>query len=211
MYLADGDAVSVHTLACAVREIYEKHCANLQLDRLFDYIEAEHPERKAKDLWHVLNGARNFFKHPGESLDEAVELRDADNKHTLFIACHDCAVLCHEDQPAEVQAFNLWFIATEFPHCMEGEQADVANEVISRLDAKFPGLRTAPLAEQKLLGLPSVTGRLWNAVESSATSPPPRLLFGTSTACTICNSPSTIEARNWPKSRRRSRSACQMP
>ncbi|MGY6258132.1 hypothetical protein ACXIVK_32185 [Paraburkholderia caledonica] len=153
MYLADGDAVAVHTLACAAREIYEKHCANLQLDRLFEYIESANPERKATALWNVLNGARNFFKHAGESLDEAIELRDADNKYMLFIACHDCAMLCREDQPADVQAFNLWFIATEFPRGMEGEQADVANEVMSLLDAKSPGLRTAPLAEQKLAGL----------------------------------------------------------
>lgn len=153
MYLADGDTVSVHTLACAAREIYEKHCANLQLDRLFDYIKMSNPEHNATDLWNVLNGARNFFKHPGESLDEAIELRDADNKHMLFIACHDCAVLCREGQPADVQAFNMWFIATEFPRGIDGEETDVADEVMSRLDAKFPGLRTAPLAEQKLAGL----------------------------------------------------------
>jgi hypothetical protein len=26
MFFADDDAVAVHTLACAAREIYEKHC-----------------------------------------------------------------------------------------------------------------------------------------------------------------------------------------
>jgi len=153
MYLADGDAVAVHTLSCAAREIYEKHCAHLQLDRVFDYIKASNSEYKETDLWNVLNRARNFFKHPGKSLDEAIELRDSDNKHTLFLACHDCAVLCGEQQPPEVQAFNTWFMATEFPRDMEGEQADAAEEVIRGLDERLPGLRMAPLAEQKLAGL----------------------------------------------------------
>jgi hypothetical protein len=36
---------------------------------------------------------------------------------------------------------------------MEGEQADAAEEVISGLDERFPGLRMALLAEQKLAGL----------------------------------------------------------
>ena len=120
---------------------------------MFDYIKASNPEYKETDLWNVLNGARNFFKHPGESLDEAIELHDADNKHMLFLACHDCAVRCREQPPPEVQAFNTWFIATEFPRDMEGEQADAAEEVLSGLDERFPGLRMALLAEQKLAGL----------------------------------------------------------
>jgi hypothetical protein len=153
MYLADGDAVAVHTLSCAAREIYEKHCAHLQLDSVFSYIKASNPEYREKDLWNVLNGARNFFKHPGESLNEAIELRDTDNKHMLFLACHDCAVLCRNEQPPEVQAFNMWFIATEFPRHMKGDQADVAEEVIRGLDERFPGLRGSSLAEQKSVGL----------------------------------------------------------
>ncbi|MGF6985184.1 hypothetical protein QFZ99_004661 [Paraburkholderia atlantica] len=106
MYLVDGDAVAVHTLSCAAREIYEKHCAHLELDRGFDYIKASNPEYKEKDLWNVLNGARNFFKHPGKSLEEEIELRDTDNKHMLFLACHDCAMLCPGQHPPEVQAFK---------------------------------------------------------------------------------------------------------
>jgi hypothetical protein len=145
--------VAVHTLSFAAREVYEKHGAHLQLDHVFDYIKASNPEYKEADLWNVLNGARNFFKHPGKSLDEAIELRDSDNKHTLFLACHDCAVLCSEQPPPEVQAFNTWFMATEFPRDTKGEQADAAEEIIRGLDERFLGLRMAPLAEQKLAGL----------------------------------------------------------
>jgi hypothetical protein len=126
---------------------------NLERDRMFAYIKGAHPERAERDLWNVLNGARNFFKHPGESLDEAIDLEDADNKYMLFCACHDCAMLCCEDQPAEVQAFNAWFLATEFPRNLEGEQEDAAVEIMNSLDLRFPGLRTARLAEQKLAGL----------------------------------------------------------
>lgn len=41
MYMDGGDAVAVHTLACAAREIYEKHCRFAGKDRFYDHIEGQ--------------------------------------------------------------------------------------------------------------------------------------------------------------------------
>ncbi|HZW86281.1 MAG TPA: hypothetical protein VFF41_02365 [Gallionella sp.] len=158
MYFADGDLVAIHTLACAAREIYEKHCEKESIDRMFNHIRATHTETD-KELWAILNGARNFFKHPGDSLDDAIELRDSDNKAVLFIACHDCAMLCGSEQPIEVQVFNIWFLATEFPSDIQSDEREKekAAEILGLLNSEFPGLKTALPAEQKQIGLHFLT------------------------------------------------------
>ena len=68
LFLNDLDPITVHTLACASREIYEKHLVIQGRERMFDMFVgggflAEHPQTA---VWNVLNAARNFFKHPGK-------------------------------------------------------------------------------------------------------------------------------------------------
>ena len=148
MYFDDADPVAIHTLACAAREIYEKNCKKAGIDRMFNHIQETHRQATEKELWDILNGARNFFKHPGESLDETIELRDRDNKHMLFVACHDCAILCKAEQPAEVQVFTTWFMAIEFP----SEDKESPLEILELLDRSFPGIRGISASEQKQWG-----------------------------------------------------------
>lgn len=156
MYFAGDDQVSIHTLVCAAREIYEKHCELAGIDRMFNYIKASHPDHDDKKLWKILNNARNFFKHPDPDgdLNSSIQINDVDNRAMLFCACHDCAMLCGPNQPAEVQVFIVWFMATEFPCTDDAEQTDLdaANEIQDLLDREFPGLRGAPLEEQRERG-----------------------------------------------------------
>ncbi|HWZ47861.1 MAG TPA: hypothetical protein VNX00_06540 [Herbaspirillum sp.] len=157
MYFAGDDMVSIHTLACAAREIYEKHCQSAGNDRMFNYIQASHPDLSEKELWNIINSARNFFKHPDPDgdLNAFIQINDASNKAMLFCACHDCAMLCGSDQPAEVQAFNVWFMATEIP-CLNNdphqEDIDAANKIQGLLSRQFPGLREASLEAQREMG-----------------------------------------------------------
>jgi sarcosine oxidase delta subunit len=151
MYFDDGDSVSIHTLACSAREIYEKECARTGVDHLFAHIRDSNdgPDNR---LWNIINGARNFFKHPRASLDEEIHFTDADNKAALFIACHDCSMLLKEAQPTEVQVFNVWFMATDFPDEVNGADQEEAADRIGQIDAMFPGLRASSAAEQKIRG-----------------------------------------------------------
>jgi hypothetical protein len=115
MFFADGDPVAVHTLVCAAREIYEKHCRKAGQGRMFDFLQASNPGRAEKELWNLLNAARNFFKHEGDSLDQSIEFDDTMNDFAILSACTDCATLCSPNQPVEVQAFSIWFVAVESP------------------------------------------------------------------------------------------------
>ena len=155
LYFEDGDIAAIHTLACAAREIFEKHCRAAGVERMFDYIAVANPHKTPNELWNILNGVRNFLKHPEASLDlsASIELEDQMNAMALFIACHDCAQLCEREQPTEVQAFNMWFLATRFP---VPDPVDlVATQEFERakvIESQYPGLREAPLAEQKRAG-----------------------------------------------------------
>lgn len=149
MYFLDGDPVCIHTLAGAAREMYEKTCEALGVERMFDHIRAANQGASASELWSALNRARNFFKHLSDDPDAAIALTDADNRYTLFIGSHDCAQLCGEDQPIEVQVFNVWFLAVELAAKDGDDDAGCSARELERL---FPGFRRAPLAEQKAAG-----------------------------------------------------------
>lgn len=154
MFFDDSDAVAIHTLACAAREIYEKHCKALSINRMFEAIKSVNTGHTETQLWNILNKARNFFKHEGESLDETIEFDEGSNDYTLFIACHDCAMLSGGKQPVEVQAFTAWFFCVHEADMggPQGDSAEAATEISAIIENKFPGLRSASRAEQKRRG-----------------------------------------------------------
>lgn len=154
LFFEDGDSIAVHTLACAAREIYEKHCGKVGVERMLDHIKAANPNYTQKDIMKLLNAARNFFKHDGVSLDDAIEFSDEMNDFALFSVCYDCTMLCTPNQPAEVQAYSIWFIAVKQPHEDGGNPADIeqSRKIAKELDTLFPGLRNATRAEQKRAG-----------------------------------------------------------
>jgi hypothetical protein len=155
MYFDDDDLAAIHTLACAAREIYEKHCAAQGLERMFELIASAHPERSAKELWDIINGPRNFLKHPETSMDLSAELEldDGMNATMLWVACHDCALLCRATQPPEVQAFNLWFVVTRFSLIDRNDpNEEGVTNLTDAIERNYPSLRTAPLAIQKRIG-----------------------------------------------------------
>lgn len=144
LYFDRGDLVATHTLACAAREIFEKHCKLDNRPRLFDQIQMACAQAPDKELWEVLNRARNFFKHPDPKgdLDATIELGDADNKATIFMAAYDCAALLNDDTPPLFLCYITWFVGTqpEFRQHLPG------------LDDRFPGLHEAPEDVQRNMG-----------------------------------------------------------
>ena len=146
MYMAGGDIVAIHTLACSAREIYEKHCLQAGIGRMFDQIQASHPDEAEKALWAVLNGARNFFKHPDPNgdLNAKIELSDHDNKLMLFCSTYDCSQLCKDQTPLIVQAYNVWIMATE-PDFGDGD-------CLRGMEMQYPGIGSASPDEQRSIG-----------------------------------------------------------
>jgi hypothetical protein len=86
-------------------------------------------------------------------LSVRLELDDEMNASMLWVACHDCAMLCKEAQLPEVQAYILWFLGTRFPRDGLGEaDAERADEILAGVDRGYPGLREARPTEQKRIG-----------------------------------------------------------
>lgn len=146
LFMANGDIVAIHTLACAAREIYEKHCRLAGIERFYDHIAVTHPDKTEKEIFSALNHARNFFKHPDPEgkLDATIEFSDRENKLTLFLATYDCAALLTDQTPAIVQAYNIWFMATE-PDFADGDCA-------KGLKALYPNIETLSDEQQRAVG-----------------------------------------------------------
>lgn len=144
MFFARGDKVAVHTLACAAREIFEKHCQFENRHRLFDVFRERHPNMSEKQLWEILNRARNFFKHadPTGDLTTTVELSDADNQLTLFIATNDCISLLDKQTPIIFSKFATWHVATQAGY----------RKFFPELDLLFPGLQQSGAEKQMAAG-----------------------------------------------------------
>jgi hypothetical protein len=114
LYFDNGDVVSTHTLAGAAREVFEKYCKINNRSRLFDDIQKRYPDVPEKELWNVLNDARNFFKHVNpQSLNDTIEIGQDENKLMIFMAAHDCGFFMDDDTPALFQRYITWFIGTE--------------------------------------------------------------------------------------------------
>ena len=159
LFFNDDDIASIHTLAGAAREIYESYCKAHGIERMFDHIQVANPDKNDKALRHVLNGARNFLKHfdGASDLDAVLEIDDGMNAHTIFIASYDCAMACGTSQPPEVQVFTAWFYGTMYPDFREDPPTDGgdtidAGDIQRDIESAFPGLRGAPLLEQKRIG-----------------------------------------------------------
>jgi hypothetical protein len=140
IFFADDDAVAVHTLACAAREIYEKRCGTAGIELMLDHIKNSNPSLTQKTIMDVLNEARNVFKH---LRDETVDFSDEMNDFVLFTACHDCGMLCTLNQPDEVQAYTIWFLAVN-PQMHDAGAALIFTD--------FPDIKTAARREQKRAG-----------------------------------------------------------
>jgi hypothetical protein len=157
MYFQDDDAVSIHTLACAAREIYERRCKSEGADRMFEHMLEANPHLDENGLWNTLNHQRNFFKHPvGEGKPDGVEIDDETNAAALFIASYDCCSLCRRDEiPPAAAVFNGWYLAVkEITEAgASAEEVERAKTCVSLFEQSFPGLRVASKIRQKKLGL----------------------------------------------------------
>jgi hypothetical protein len=144
LYFDNGDLVAIHTLACAAREIFEKHCKLDNRHRLFDQIQKNYAEKSDKELWDVLNRARNFFKHPDPKgdLGTTIELGEADNRMTIFMAAYDCFSLLNEATPPLFLNFITWFVGTQ----------PIYRQHFPELDSKFPELHEASDEAQRIVG-----------------------------------------------------------
>jgi len=90
--------------------------------------------------------------------DGLINIEDANTDDDGFVssrvcyAAHDCAMLCEARTPPEVEAYNLWYLAAQFPKGGGGQDAARAEEIMKDIESAYLGLRAASLADQKRVG-----------------------------------------------------------
>jgi hypothetical protein len=89
LYFADGDPVSIHTLACAscdlVRDVGRAQgIAKLTVkDWGLDYVKAEH----RGEIRHLLSSSQNFFKHADRDSSETIDFNPEEPAARLLDGC----------------------------------------------------------------------------------------------------------------------------
>lgn len=157
MFFADDNAVAVHTLACAAREIYEAHCSKADPTDSSGNVKESDRDRGDKGLWDTLNEPRNLFERPGNDLADQIAFSDEMNDFLLFAASNDCSTLCAPNQPVEVQVYATWFLAI-YTYSEQSMASDDPNRlyevgrIATMLSEWFPGVRKASRIDQKRLG-----------------------------------------------------------
>lgn len=110
LFFNNEDPVSVHTLACASREIFEKSSGKLTKRKALDGLATIVPALLNPNIFSILNIKRNFFKHVQDNPFETIEFSDTENDLHLFMASHDCVNLMRPRQPIEAEGYLLWYL-----------------------------------------------------------------------------------------------------
>jgi hypothetical protein len=109
IFIEDSDAVSVHTLVCASREILERICTAKSQPSILDQL-AENASRPVSDLRRLANQYARALKHNKPNVNDTALLEgftDRQNDFLLFIAWSDYRKLTGV-MPIEAQAIYSW-------------------------------------------------------------------------------------------------------
>jgi hypothetical protein len=148
MFFGSEDAIAVYTLANAALEIFEgrpqkkpaRPGSKSTRFRLFDVLRKAYPNLSDEEAWKRIFNAKNFFKHGG-SLEASVTFHEEANISVLLFASAHRQKYTAQDAPPEVNAFILWFMATQpITITQETQEPDVIGPGINK---HFPGMRTA--------------------------------------------------------------------
>jgi hypothetical protein len=148
MFLEDSDPVSVHTLACAGREIAEYLTCKSGEEPFSTHAVLTFPDLNIGKIRQLQNQYWNAFKHA--QTRDGLEREDSEllerfgdevNDHTLFVGWHDY-MLAVGALPIEAQIFQAWYFAL-YPEKLNPE---VDTRIYQQL---FPMLPSKSRADQK--------------------------------------------------------------
>jgi hypothetical protein len=117
LFLEDSDPVSVHTLACAGREIAEHLARKAGEEPFSTHALLTFPDVSRAKLGSLQNQYWNAFKHAltrggfeREDWELLERFKDEINDHMLFWGWHDY-MLAVRSLPIEAQIFQVWYYA----------------------------------------------------------------------------------------------------
>jgi hypothetical protein len=121
LWFADGDPVSIHTLASASHDILHQLYKKKGLsDLLFDsrIVKDEH----RKEWVESITSHYNFFKHGRKDIDKVIVFRPAANDFLIFFQIAALYRMKENLLPTELAFMNWYFL--DYPHLINPEAKD---------------------------------------------------------------------------------------
>ena len=112
LYFHGGDAISIHTLAAAGRNVVVNLCSHrgstspLMLDYMINvFIKPEHH----KTVLNAFRAPENFFKHSDRDPDGVISF-NPESTDFLLLEAVDCYATLTGEIPASFAAFRMWWL-----------------------------------------------------------------------------------------------------
>jgi len=133
LFFAEGDAVSVLSLAANAWEIVDALCGLAGIESLSLQTEGNLREEQRLKRDYINEPYRNFFKHADRDPDASIEFNERDAEAVMMLAVEDYLRL-QGAAPIEFQVYQAWYLARH-PHAIAADRAD---DISGRLADVFP-------------------------------------------------------------------------
>lgn len=133
LFFAEGDAVSVFSLAANAWEIIDALCGRAGIKSLSLQTEGNLRAGQRLKRDYINEPYRNFFKHADRDPDASVDFNERDAEAVMMLAVEDYLHL-QGAAPIEFQVYQAWYLA-RYPHAITAEKAD---EISGRIANVFP-------------------------------------------------------------------------
>jgi hypothetical protein len=149
MFFDDAHLAPIFMLANSAREIVEQIGNHTDITTVQEEI-ARDRGLAVDQMLRPLKTIANFLKHADRDPTETIDIEETDVIMVLQLACHDFG-RTRGGMPIEAQVYEAWATAIAF-----GRVSDAPlrrQELIRKVIAHFPGIRSADMAGKKAIGL----------------------------------------------------------
>lgn len=133
LFFAEGDTVSVFSLAANAWEIVDALCCRSGVESLSRQTQGNLRAGEKLKRDYINEPYRNFFKHADRDPDASVDFNERDAEAVMMLAVEDYLQL-RGAAPIEFQVYQAWYLARH-PHAVAEEKAD---EISGTLVNIFP-------------------------------------------------------------------------
>jgi hypothetical protein len=152
-----GDAVSVHTLACAAANVLRDILKAQGGEAWQEVIIESHPGME-QEVRQTLARAQNFFKHANRDPEKELDFDENTNDEIIIVATLEYGELLRLGAPSgrtkvttPMSVFQLWYFAKD-PRVLLKSPNDSGVQIVTEANRLFPGLESIPRVEQLARG-----------------------------------------------------------
>jgi hypothetical protein len=148
LHFANGDAVSVYSLAANAWEIIDVLCQKAGVESLSMQARENIPANVDLKRKYINSPHRNFFKHADSDFDKELDpIPEAQVDAVLFLAVEDYIRLAKKS-PVEFQVFQIWYLAAH----PEKVVKTALDDVIAVAAGYFPNLNSMTRSQKLAIG-----------------------------------------------------------